>query len=303
MRSDDVVLEVSDLEHRYGATVALAGVDLRVAAGECVALLGPNGAGKTTLVNAAVGLLTPQLGRVRVVGGDPRHGTTRRALGVVQQQVGFPRTLKVGELVRGAAVRSGAPAAAAGPVLAEVGLSDLAGRRTSRLSGGQQQRLQLAVALVGDPRLLILDEPTVGLDAEARAAFWRLLAARRARGAGILLTTHLIEESASVADRVVVLDRGRVVATDTPDRLRTRLPDRRITCRTTLAPDRLAAWPQVLRIERDGDLVHLSTRAPEALLRDLLAADLDLADLRVEGASLEEAVVAITATPTVEVAA
>ncbi len=303
MEDRDTALSVTGLAHRYGATVALEGVDLTVLPGECVALLGPNGAGKTTLVNAAIGLVAPQVGRVRVAGGDPRRGATRRSLGVVQQQVGFPRTLKVGELVRGAAVRHGAPASAAGPALAEVGLTDLAGRRTSRLSGGQQQRLQLAVALVADPRLLILDEPTVGLDSATRRDFWRLLAARRSRGTGILLTTHLIEESASVADRVVVLDRGRVVAVDTPDRLRRRLPDRRVSCRTVVPPDRLAASAHVLRVETDGDLVHLSTRSPEALLRELLDADPDLDGLRVEGASLEEAVVALTTATNVEVAA
>lgn len=302
MHGGDAVLEVSDLEHRYGATVALDGVDLTVAAGECVALLGPNGAGKTTLVNAAVGLVAPQRGRVRVVGADPRSAVTRRHLGVVQQKAGFPRTSQVVELTRGAAVRHGAPASAAGPVLAEVGLTDLAKRRAHRLSGGQQQRLQLAIALVGDPAVLILDEPTVGLDAEARRAFWRLLAVRKARGTAVLMTTHLIEESATVADRVVVLDRGRVVARDTPDRLRTRLPDRRVTCRTTLDADGLARRDDVLGVERDGDLVHLATREPEALLRDLLADDPTLSGLRVEGASLEEAVVGLTATTREEAA-
>lgn len=298
MHSDDAALEVTGLEHRYGPTVALAGVDLRVEPGECVALLGPNGAGKTTLVNAAVGLVAPQRGRVRVAGRDPRAAATRRHLGVVQQSAGFPRTLKVGEVTRGAAVRHGVPASAAGPVLAEVGLTDLTGRRCHRLSGGQQQRLQLAVALVGDPDLLILDEPTVGLDTAARRTFWDLLADRKDRGAAIVLTTHLIEESASVADRVVVIDRGRVVATDTPEELRTRLPDRRVTCRTRLSLADLRQRPDVIGAELDGELVHLTTRAPEALLRGLLADDPDLSDLRVEAASLEQAVVGLTTTET-----
>lgn len=296
MHDRTAALGVTDLQHRYGATVALAGVDLRVDPGECVALLGPNGAGKTTLVNAAVGLVAPQAGRVRVAGHDPRAAATRRHLGVVQQAAGFPRTLRVGEITRGAAVRHGVPTRAAGPVLHEVGLAELASRRCHRLSGGQQQRLQLALALVGDPDLLVLDEPTVGLDPAARRGFWALLEERKRRGTAILLTTHLIEESARVADRVVVLDRGRVVASDTPQRLRTRLPDRRVTCRTTLDRATLAARPDVLRVESEDDLVHLATRSPEALLRRLLADDPDLGDLRVEAASLEQAVVALTAT-------
>lgn len=290
----DTVLDVEGVRHRYGGTVALDGVDLRVAAGECVALLGPNGAGKTTLVNLAVGLLAAQEGRVRVAGGDPRHAATRRALGVVQQSVGFPKTLTVGELVSGAAVRAGARPAAAGPVLAEVGLTDLAGRRAHKLSGGQQQRLQLAMALVAQPSLLVMDEPTVGLDIPARRRFWDTIAERREQGAGVLVTTHLIEESAVVADRVVVLHGGRVLASDTPSALTARLVDRTVTVRTGIPVTRLQKLPDVVSVEVDGDHVRLATRAPEALLRVLLREDPGLTDLRVEGAGLEEAVVHLT---------
>ncbi len=286
----ETVLEVRGARHDYGATQALAGVDLDVGAGECVALLGPNGAGKTTLVNLVVGLLPPIRGRVRVCGGDPRVASTRRRLGVVQQSLGFPNTLKVVELVTGAAVRAGTPRSAAGPVMAELDLTELAGRRAAKLSGGQKQRLQLAMALVADPKLLVLDEPTAGLDGPARKRFWQLLAERRARGTGVLVTTHLIEESSAVADRVVVLDRGRVLATATPDELVARLPDRTVIARTALGRDRLAALPGVLSVRDDGEHVRLGTRSPEALLRVFLAEDPGLSDLRVEGAGLEEAV-------------
>lgn len=168
------------------------------------------------MIGLATGLLGVQAGCMRVCGGDPRRAETRSHLGVVQQSMGFPRTLTVGELVADWAVRAGRSAAAAGPVLAEVGITELRGRRAAKLSGGQQQRVALAMALVGDPDLLLLDEPTAGLDVTARRAFWRTLAARRDAGVGVLLTTHVIEEAAAMADRVVVLHRGRVVATDTP---------------------------------------------------------------------------------------
>ena len=197
------VVTIRGLDHRYGTTHALRGVDLTVAAGECVALLGPNGAGKTTLVGALTGMLAPTAGTVRIDGADPRQPATRRRLGVVHQHAGFPRTLKVRELVAGWAVRAGRPASDADAVLAEVGLLDLTKRRVTELSGGQQQRLQLAMALVVDPTLLVLDEPTVGLDIDARRRFWATLAARRDRGTAVLLTTHQIEEAAAVADRVV----------------------------------------------------------------------------------------------------
>ncbi|HEX7307277.1 ABC transporter ATP-binding protein [Lentzea sp.] len=286
----ETVLEVRGVRHNYGATQAVDGVDLDVGAGECVALLGPNGAGKTTLVNMVIGLLPAKEGVVRVCGGDPRVAATRRRMGVVQQSLGFPNTLKVSELVTGAAVRAGVSRSAAGPVMAELDLTDLAGRRASKLSGGQKQRLQLAMALVADPRLLVLDEPTAGLDLPARRRFWQLLAERRERGTGVLITTHLIEESSAVADRVVVVDSGRVRAAGTPDELVARLPDRTVVARTALGRARLEALPGVVSVRFEGEHVHLGTRTPEALLRVLLAEDPGLTDLRVESAGLEEAV-------------
>lgn len=297
------VVTIQGLRHRYGRTLALDGVDLTVASGECVALLGPNGAGKTTLVNALVGLLRPTAGRVEIDGADPQRAQTRQNLGVMQQSVGFPRTLKVGELVSGWAVRAGKPASNAGPVLDEVGIADLRARRAHKLSGGQQQRLQLAMALVADPVLLVLDEPTAGLDIAARRAFWNILAARRTRGAAVLLTTHQIDEAAATADRVVVLHRGRVVASDTPIELTSQLPDRSVSARTALDTAFLRSLPGVIRVSHEAGRAHLATSQPEAVVRALLDADSGLHDLRVEAASLEDAVMSITSATSEEVAA
>jgi ABC-2 type transport system ATP-binding protein len=289
------VLTVRDLRHRYGGTVALDGVDLTVRPGECVALLGPNGAGKTTLVSLVTGLLARQSGQVSLAGGDPRDARTRRRLGVVQQSIGFPNTLKVGELVAGAAVRRGASRGAAGPVLAELDLTTLANRRAAKLSGGQQQRVQLGMALVGDPALLVLDEPTVGLDVPSRRRFWEILAERRSRGAGVLVTTHLIEECSEVADRVVVVNQGRIIADERPDRLVDRITVRSVVATSMLADDQLATLPGVLSVARDEkNEVRLGTRNSEQVLRALLAADPSVGGLRVEGASLEDAVVYLT---------
>jgi ABC-2 type transport system ATP-binding protein len=288
------ILEIDGVHHRYGALAALDGVDLDVRAGECVALLGPNGAGKTTLVGLATGLLSVQAGKVAVCGGDPRRAATRRHLGVVQQKMGFPTTLNVHELVRGAAVRAGRSGSAVGPVLTEVGITDLARRRAGKLSGGQQQRVALAMALVGDPDLLLLDEPTVGLDVASRRAFWHTIGARRDAGVGIVLTTHIVEEAAAVADRVIVLHRGRVVAADTPAGLTALLPDRTITARTTLDDGALRALPGVLSVDHGGGRVRIATTEPERVLREWLTLDEQLTDLRVEGASLERAMFALT---------
>jgi ABC-2 type transport system ATP-binding protein len=297
------VVTIRGLDHRYGATHALRGVDLTVAAGECVALLGPNGAGKTTLVGALTGMLAPSAGIARIDGADPRRPATRRRLGVVHQQAGFPRTLKVRELVSGWAVRAGRPASDADAVLTEVGLHDLTKRRVTALSGGQQQRLQLAMALVVDPTLLVLDEPTVGLDIDARRRFWATLAARRDRGTAVLLTTHQIEEAAAVADRVVVLHEGTVIASGHPADLTAQLPDRTVTARTALRDSELRALPDVLDVTvADGRMRAASARA-EATVQALLAADPTLSDLRVEGATLEQAIVAMTTQKSQEVAA
>ncbi|GAA1941013.1 ABC transporter ATP-binding protein [Kitasatospora viridis] len=294
MATTEAVLTADGLRHRYGETVALDGVDLTIAPGECVALLGPNGAGKSTLVALAVGVLAPQQGTVRILGGDPRRAATRRRLGVAQQASGFPNTLTVHELVSGAAVRGGLRAAAAGPILAELGLTELARRRVAKLSGGQKQRVQLAMALVTEPALLVLDEPTVGLDTQARRHFWGILARRRAQGTAVLVTTHLIEESAALADRVVVLDHGRILADAPPQELVSRLPDRTVTVRTGLDQQALERLPGVLRIGREHDLVTLQTHSPERLLRVLLDQDPGVSELRVQDAGLAEAVVALT---------
>ncbi|MFE7117733.1 ABC transporter ATP-binding protein [Streptomyces sp. NPDC057654] len=294
MGTTRTVVAAEGLRYRYGETVALDGVDLEVGAGECVALLGPNGAGKSTLVTIAVGLRTPQEGSVRVLDGDPRRAATRRRLGVAQQTLGFPNTLTVHELVTGAAIRGGLRAAAAGPVMAELGLSELARRRVSKLSGGQKQRVQLAMALVTEPALLVLDEPTAGLDTSARRHFWQILARRREQGTAVLVTTHLIEESAEVADRVVVLDHGRVLADAPPEELVARLPDRTVIARTRLDPREIEQLPGVLSVAPEHELLKIQTRSPEDLLRLLLDRDPELSELRVQDAGLEEAVFALT---------
>ena len=288
------VLEIRGLVHRYGDLTALAGVDLTVESGECVALLGPNGAGKTTLVRNVIGLIEGKADLIEVAGGNPRSAETRRRLGVVQQAVGFPRSLTVGEIVGGAAARRGCPPEAASQAIVEMGLAGLEKRRAAKLSGGQQQRLQLAMGLVADPVLLVLDEPTEGLDVEARRRFWNTIRRRLDDGAGVLITTHLVEEAAAVADRVVVVDRGRVVAEGTPDELRRTLPDRRISVQTKVPESVIRALDSVEAVElRDGRTV-ITTTDSEQVVRVLLDLDPEANDLTVATASLEEVLVAIT---------
>ena len=290
----EYVLEVRGLVHRYGDHTAIAGVDLTVKSGECVALLGPNGAGKTTLVRNVIGLIQGEADLIEVAGGDPRRAETRRKLGVVQQAVGFPRSLTVGEIVSGAAARRGCPPEAATHAIAEMGLAGLEKRRAAKLSGGQQQRLQLAMGLVADPVLLVLDEPTEGLDVEARRRFWNTIRRRLDNGTGVLITTHIVDEAAAVADRVVVVDRGRVVAEGTPDELRRTLPNRRVSVRTKVPVSVIRALDAVEAVElRDGRTV-VATTDSEQVVRTLLDLDPEASDLTVATASLEEFLVAMT---------
>jgi ABC-2 type transport system ATP-binding protein len=207
------LVEVSNLEVRYGSTTAVDGVSLRVEAGEVVAVLGPNGAGKTSTIEAIEGYRTPAAGTIRVFGSDPRtdrHAVTPR-WGVMPQTGGLPTGLRVREVVALHAALHDQPTDI-DALVDLVGLASRAGQSWRRLSGGEQQRLSLAVALVGRPELLLLDEPTAALDPEGRRQVAELLRARATGGVGVLLTTHLLDDVEELCDRVVVIDRGRVVA-------------------------------------------------------------------------------------------
>ncbi|MDT0165357.1 ABC transporter ATP-binding protein [Actinotalea sp. AC32] len=208
------------LRKTYGDVVAVEEVDLTVEEGEVVALLGPNGAGKTTTVEMLEGHRTPDAGEVRVLGHDPRTGgrAFRERIGVVLQEAGFEELFTPRELVRLHAGYYPTPRAV-DDVLALVGLEGKADARVRTLSGGQRRRLDLGLGIVGNPEMLFLDEPTTGFDPSARRRAWDLVDALRGLGATILLTTHYLDEAEHLADRLVVVDRGRVVATGTPEQL------------------------------------------------------------------------------------
>jgi ABC-2 type transport system ATP-binding protein len=213
----DEVLRIGGVSKVYGDVRALAGVDLSVRAGEVVAVLGPNGAGKSTLFELVLGLLHPSAGEVRVFGARP-DGATRLRIGVMMQSAGLPESTTVLELVRLIA-RAHPWALPPRTVLDRVNLAAQAGRRVTDLSGGERQRLQLAMALVGAPELLLLDEPTAAMDVRSRRAFWRQTQEASAAGVTVVFATHDLTEASTVADRVVVIDEGRVLADSTPDTL------------------------------------------------------------------------------------
>ena len=278
---------------RYGDVVALDRVDLDIHAGEVVAVLGANGAGKTTALGLLTGRLTADGGSATLFGLDPRDPRARQGIGVMLQAASLPDGLRVAEHVRLQSAYYGAPRPLA-ETLALAGVADLADRGYAGLSGGQQRRVQFALAICGQPPLLFVDEPTTGLDVEARRNFWQVLRALRDDGAAIVLTTHYLEEADALADRVVLLAGGRVIAHDTPVALKSRAASRRVRARTRLPAAVIAVWPEVETVHIADGIAEVASADPEALLRRWLAADDTLAGLEVRALTLEETFLALT---------
>lgn len=298
---------VEHVTRRFGAVTALDDVSLRVDAGEIVGLLGPNGAGKTTLLSLLAGLRTPDAGTVRLFGADPRDPAARTSLGTTPQETGLPDTLKVREVVDFVAGHFADPMPRA-EVLERFGLTDLADRQTGALSGGQKRRLAVGLSLVGRPRLVLLDEPTTGLDVEARHVLWQALRDYHADGATVIVTSHYLEEIEALAQRVVVVGQGRVLADDSLARVLDLVAVRRVSL--TLADAReghdgragrdvLAALPGVQDVSevpdaRDGTRWTLVASDADATVRALVEQGVAFTGLEVRGASLEEAFLALT---------
>ena len=279
---------------RYGETTALGDVSFRIAPGETVALLGPNGAGKSTAINLMLGLLEPSAGTVRVLGDEPRSAVRTGHVGAMLQESGLPILTRVGELV--ALVRSLSPRPMPlDDVVRRAGLGGLLDRRTENLSGGEAQRVRFAMAIAGDPDLLFLDEPTVAMDVETRRAFWADMRAFAAEGRTILFATHYLEEADQVADRIVVLDHGRIVADGSTASIKAAASGRTVRFRSADAGRaQLAVLPGVSAVDVNGDRVVLESSDPDATARALLRSDYDVRDLEIAGANLESAFLALT---------
>ncbi|BDZ41694.1 ABC transporter ATP-binding protein [Paraoerskovia sediminicola] len=299
---DDVpVVSVESVTKRFGEVVALDDVSLTVGAGELVGMLGPNGAGKSTLLSLVGGQRRPDAGAVRLVGADPRDASARVSLGVTPQETGLPPTLKVREVVEFVG-RHYPHRVDTADLLGEFGISDLARRQTGSLSGGQRRRLAVALSLVGRPRVVLLDEPTTGLDVGARQALWAAIRRYHADGGTVLLTSHYLEEVQELAERVVVIDRGVVRADDSLDAILARVALHRVVVRSS-AP--LDALPGVVRSERSPattgsgrlDRFELYTPDADALVRELVTSGVTFSGLEIRGASLEEAFEEMVAVP------
>jgi ABC-2 type transport system ATP-binding protein len=275
------IAELDNVSKSFGSTRALTRVSFRIGEGEVVAVLGPNGAGKSTAIGVLLGLRHPDAGVARLFGGDPTRPRSRRLLGVTPQETAFPDTLRVREIVE--LVRAHYESPLAVEALVEgFELEKLEARQTGGLSGGERRRLGVALAFVGNPQLAVLDEPTTGLDIEARKAVWAAVRAQRAYGGSVLLTTHHLAEAEALADRVVLIEGGVVVADGT-------VAGVKADAGMTLVRFRAAPGLDVSGAERDGAYLRILTPDAGETLDRLVRARVPLDELEVRAVTLEEA--------------
>ncbi len=296
-RSAAPALRLTDVRKTFAVSgdrvEAVRGIDLDIAPGEVVAMLGPNGAGKTTTLDMVLGLTEPTSGTVEVFGLHPRRAVDAGRISAVLQTGGLLRDLTVEETVRVVASTFDSPQPVA-EVMERAGITQLARRRVSKCSGGEQQRLRFALALLPDPDLLVLDEPTAGMDVAARRDFWAAMHAEAAQGRTVVFATHYLEEASSFAERIVLLSDGVVVADDSTEAIRAQATGRVVAADLSAAHDEaLRALPGVRSLERQGERVQLRAVDSDALARHLLT-QTSATDLEITAGSLDDAFIALT---------
>lgn len=289
----DVVATVERVTKKFGEVTALKRLDLTIAPGRLLALLGPNGAGKTTLVRLLLGMMRPSSGTVAVFGSDPGKSSTRMRMGAMLQVAKVPETLRVREHIQLFSSYYPQPLALADS-LACAGLENVAGRLFGELSGGQKQRVLFALALCGNPDLLLLDEPTVGLDVEARHALWERVRDLVTRGKTIVLTTHYLEEADALSDEVVVINHGSIIAQGTPREIKASIGGKLIRCVTALAAANVELLPGVVSVRQGQGTLEIRASDPVDVIRQLLARDASLSGIEVSSTSLDDAFLALT---------
>ena len=287
---DAPAVELSNVSKRFGEVQALQEISFTINVGEVVAMLGPNGAGKTTSISIMLGTRLPNAGKALLFGMQPRDLRARKRIGVMLQESGVPGMLKVEEIVElfGSYYPAPLPATQA---IAMAGLQEKAKSLVKDLSGGQRQRLYFALAVCGNPDVLFLDEPTVGMDVEGRRRFIDEIGNLATQGRTVVLTTHYLEEADQLARRVIVIDRGRIIADSTPAEIKSRVAGKRITFTTT---QQLPEGLPLTGLRVEGTRVRLLTNEPESVLRELFSRGIEMQQLEVSGADLEEAFVAMT---------
>ena len=291
-------ISLTGLRKTFGALTAVDGVDLRIRPGEVVALLGPNGAGKSTTIDLALGLARPTAGTVELFGAAPRDAVRDGRVGAMLQGGALLPTMTVAQSVALVASAHRSPLSVA-EALERARCTEIARQRVSKLSGGQLQRARFAVAVVSDPDLLFLDEPTAAMDVEARRTFWQSMREFTQAGRTVVFATHYLDEADEYADRIVMMARGRIVADGSPVEVKAVVSGRRIRARAASisTPEdhaRLLALPGVRSVDRRGDQLTLVSDDSDATLRALLAAHTDIHDIEVTAHTMDEAFLALT---------
>lgn len=287
------VARLHSVTKRYGTNTALNNFSFEIHPGEIVALLGPNGAGKTTAVRLLLGLISPTSGSVRVLGRDPRHSAARTRIGAMLQVAKVPENLRVREHID--LFRSYYPhPLPVEKIIRSTGLQGIENTFFGKLSGGQKQRVLFGLALCGDPDLVFLDEPTVGMDIEARRNLWEQIRTLSACGKSVLLTTHYLEEADALANRILVLNKGVLVSQGTPTQIKNQVSGRRIRCVTNLTADFVRNLPTVTEVIEDRAKLVIMASHPESVVRELLLRDQSLHELEISAAALEDAFLALT---------
>src|SRR3954470_16369205 len=296
VRTVPAAVELRGLTKRFGAVTAVDGLDLTVQPGEIVAFLGPNGAGKTSTIDMVLGLSRPDAGTVEVLGRAPRTAVAEGLVTAVMQSGGLLKDLTVGETVELTAALF-AHTRPVAEVLDRAGLTEIAGRRVAKCSGGQQQRLRFAMALLPEPELIILDEPTTGMDVEGRREFWAAIRADAEKGRTVVFATHYLDEADAYADRIVLVSHGQVVADGTAAQLKAQSAGRLIsaTWAGVGTPEAVAlrALPGVEDVELRGDTVLVRAADSDAVARHLLTTT-PAHDLQITSRGLEDAFLALT---------
>jgi ABC-2 type transport system ATP-binding protein len=293
LASQQPIATLTNITKRYGTTLALDGLSLSLHPGEVVALLGPNGAGKSTAIKLLLGLIAPTSGTTRVFGSDPRNVATRTRVGAMLQVARITETLRVREHLD--LFRSYYPRPL--PVAEILRIAQLQGiedRFFGQLSGGQKQRALFALAICGNPDLIFLDEPTVGLDIESRRALWQQIRSLSAQGKTVLLTTHYLEEADALAHRIIVINKGRVISAGTPAEIKRSNGGRTIRCQTRLSPEFLLTLPSVTNVAFNEGAVIVTASEAETVVREMLLRDETLSDLEITSPALEDAFLALT---------
>ncbi len=288
--------KLENVSKRYGNVTALNGLSLSVHAGEILALLGPNGAGKTTSVSLLLNLIEADSGKVSLFNQEPQALAARQRIGVMLQSAALPETLRVSELIRLTQSYYPFPRELK-EIAAMSGITDLLQRPYGKLSGGQQRRVQFAMAICAEVDILFLDEPTVGLDIEAREAMWVSLRKLVAEGCAVVLTTHYLEEAEALANRVIVIAQGSVIAEGSVESIRSRVALRKIRCVSGLNIADIKHWPNIESVGYDGLYLTIQTSDAESVCRRLLIEDPTLQQLEIKRAGLAEAFVELTKEP------